>query len=404
MCTNPISIPNPDFQGQGLSIRYKKKCIDAEGEQYTVSAYKQIRPRSDEISKITDSAFSRKLVPCGTCEQCLAKRQLQWVQRCLEASRNHHVLFCTNTYSDEMIPRLQVGNRLLTYVRWDDFDESLIRSARDHYVFGREFKYLACSEYGDKRHRAHIHYLLFIPIRPDDPKTYIFQLADIWTKHMFRFWSRNTSTSRKNPVRIPCSAFIRRYYRNSWHSTYDVQPVVASAFQRRLFADAPNYKDDELNVSFYVTKYVLKFDPYVKKLQQWLRQNLDDNEYHKTWLKLKPQVHTSKNFGVSDETAQYISTSLDEVLNYGVHTLPMYVLPDGRVTPLSRYYMDSKPRKTPHRYISNEQQFKFFKLDKNAIPGTMSRYFEPLDEASLNNIKQKHSQMSFAIRNNSLDL
>lgn len=392
MCTNPISLRNPDFRGQGLAVRKYKDGI---------SYLKPVKVWSPD--SVTDSAFSRKLVPCGTCEQCLAKRQLQWVQRCIEASRDSHVLFCTNTYKDSMIKTMQCGDRILTYVNWSDFDESLIRSARDNDVFGRPFKYLACSEYGEKRHRAHIHYLLFIPIHDDDPTTYPFELADKWTKHMFKYWSRNMSTSRKNPVREPCSLFIRRIIRNKIYSTYDVQPVIPSRSKRRLFPSQDIFKEDELNVSFYVTKYVLKYDPYVRKTQQWMRQNLSDEEYNEKWNLFKPQVHTSKYFGLSQDSEAYIKSSLDEVLAAGVHHQPRYVYPDGSTAPLSRFYRDGSA-KINHCFLDADVAKRFITSDPNNIDGSSSHYSQPLTPEQLDNIKQKFDRISLQIRDKSLDL
>lgn len=374
MCTNPVSIPNPDFNRRG------------------------------SLSQYLDTAFSRKVVPCGTCKQCLAKRQLQWVQRSLEASRDCHVLFCTNTYSDDMIKHVSVGDRVLKYVNWPDFDESLIRSARDNDLFGRPFKYLACSEYGEKRHRPHIHYLLFIESRPEDFKTYIYDLVNIWTNHMFKYWSRNISTSRKNPVRVPCSKFIRRFVRGRLQSTYDVQAVIPSVSSRRLFADYHIFQEDELNVAFYVTKYVLKYDPYISRLQQWLRLNLEPDEYSRIWSLIRPQVHTSKGFGISEATKNYIETCLADVLNDGVHHYPVYVYPDGKTAPLSRFYRDSSSRKLNHCFLSADMAKKYIDSDPNRIPGTNSHVFEPLSPTQLENIQQKFERISLQIREKSLDL
>ena len=98
--------------------------------------------------------------------------------------------------------------------------------------------------------------------------------------------------------------------------------------------------NDVSNVSFYVSKYVCKFDKYVDSILKKLRYECNDEEYEifKKWF--KPKMIYSKGFGnvlsnkVIDKIYSDISFSLDNKSPY-----PLYFDEiSGNSFPLSPYY------------------------------------------------------------------
>lgn len=79
MCLNPIIRPNPNRGLRHVGLMFMKDCDNA-------NIY----------------------VPCGHCEDCIAMRQGQIVQRCDAEARSNHIFFCTLTYDNKHIPRLKV--------------------------------------------------------------------------------------------------------------------------------------------------------------------------------------------------------------------------------------------------------------------------------------------------------
>ena len=92
------------------------------------------------------------VVPCGKCMGCRIKRTEEWAIRILdEASYYKTSTFLTLTYSDEYLP--EDGSlrkeELVLYIK-------RLRSRLD----GREIKYYAAGEYGEKNGRPHYHLIL----------------------------------------------------------------------------------------------------------------------------------------------------------------------------------------------------------------------------------------------------
>lgn len=79
MCLNPILRPNPNRGHYRSGLNFTKDCDN----QYIY-------------------------VPCGHCPDCVSMRQAQLVQRADAESRSNHMFFCTLTYDNKHIPKLQV--------------------------------------------------------------------------------------------------------------------------------------------------------------------------------------------------------------------------------------------------------------------------------------------------------
>lgn len=75
MCYNPIKIPNVNYGKGHIGLLFTK----------------------DTVHRFME-------VPCGHCDQCVAARQADLVQRATVEARNHHLFFATLTYDNEHLP------------------------------------------------------------------------------------------------------------------------------------------------------------------------------------------------------------------------------------------------------------------------------------------------------------
>lgn len=80
MCLQPIKIKNVNYQSKN--------------------------PLLLALGRDTTHAFME--VPCGHCEQCVAARQNDFVQRIVAESKYNHLFFATLTYDNDHLPRLSI--------------------------------------------------------------------------------------------------------------------------------------------------------------------------------------------------------------------------------------------------------------------------------------------------------
>lgn len=278
-------------------------------------------------------------VPCGLCAECLQARQNELVQRCYMLSKYNYVLFGTLTYQNSMLPIVNINGYNIKFAYVKDF-QNFIKRLRKYEILP-SFRYVCFSEFGgdsDKhiyynghQHRPHFHFLFFIPFNKGDEiqKNDGYGYADkvlnfIPSKHG---WYRNVSNSR-SPIYIPISRFIRRY--NNY--TYDCQFV----------------NNNSNKVVYYVTKYCLKFNDYVSRLQSALRLNLPDDEYKKYWSLIRPHFLSSNGVGIniSDKTKlpfdDCIFNDLLDMFKYSLDNKSQYIqfFLGNKVVPMCKYFVD----------------------------------------------------------------
>lgn len=96
-------------------------------------------------------------VPCGHCPECLQKKRLNWVARCVaEKETSKFSYFITLTYDD-------------SHYRHHLFPEiSEIQKFINRLRKFKKVRYLAVGELGDKSNRAHYHMILFSEDELDD--------------------------------------------------------------------------------------------------------------------------------------------------------------------------------------------------------------------------------------------
>lgn len=297
MCLSPVMIDNPN-------------------RHYTKNPY----------SIYYDTSSQKMAVPCGRCPVCIALRQNYLVQRVQMECIDNLLFFGTLTYNQETLPSVTVNGYDIKYADIRHFQD-MMRYVRKH--TNLHFRYMAVSEFGGRRHRPHFHFLLFLPkstlnkpynqIDLVDLKSLQLYLHDIFLK----YWRHNVG-SRKFPIWVQnCTYTTRGVKRN-----YDLD-----------FVDTVTSNPDD--VTFYVSKYVCKFDKYVDNLKSALFFNLPEAEFKETWNLVKPRFLYSKGFGNphSKNVEKYIKDCVQRGIDNTDFPYPCYYSPTtGASFPLSPYY------------------------------------------------------------------
>lgn len=111
-----------------------------------------------EVKDKKDRVVDLVLVPCGKCEDCLKKKQSDWISRLfVEAQMSLSSFFVTLTYDENNLPFPDGVNKK---------DVQLFFKAFRKIAPGK-FKYFLVSEYGSVSSRPHYHFLLFFDCKYD---------------------------------------------------------------------------------------------------------------------------------------------------------------------------------------------------------------------------------------------
>ena len=319
MCSNPQTIPNPNYGCQDKGFGFMKDC---------------------------SSKFIT--VPCGHCPECIANKQMQLVQRVQMEELENHLFFASITYNNDMMPYVALSNgREIRYADKRDV-QSMMKRLRKSNAFGRPFRYLAVSELGSKRGRPHFHILFFLPKYVGDDFNTCLNLQYLLFRTVLDEWKRNVTDvfikfrcklvrDWRNPVWKPCCTYVRKVVRGKVRTNYDLHYVN------------PRTSDGgTADVAFYVLKYMMKPSDREKRLQQALRLNLSDEEYESTWKVVRPSLFYSKHFGLAGDFDDDVWKPSQRILDYvrdsvskskKTSVYPEFINPvDGRHFPLSRYY------------------------------------------------------------------
>lgn len=310
MCLSPVYINNPN-------------------RHYTKNPF----------SNLYDSISQKIAVPCGRCPVCIALRQNYLVQRVQMECLDNLLFFGTLTYNNETLPSVTVNGYDIKYANIRHVQD-MMRYIRKHEKL--HFRYMVVSEFGGKRHRPHFHFLLFIP-KSIFNKPYIqidtvdLQSMRVYLHEVFlKYWRHNIG-SRKFPIWVQnCTYKCIGYKRN-----YDLD-----------FVDTISSSPDD--VTFYVSKYVCKFDSYVDKLKSALFFNLPEAEFKETWNTVRPRFLYSKGFGNphSEHVKEYIIDCIERGIRNTDFPYPCYFSPTtGQSFPLSPYYR--------RRFVSFENELIF---------------------------------------------
>lgn len=95
-------------------------------------------------------------LPCGRCVGCRLERARQWAVRCMnEASLWRSNVFVTLTYADDALKFGGADHGILFPRDLTLFWKRLRKRT------GKQFKYFACGEYGERSNRPHYHSVIF---------------------------------------------------------------------------------------------------------------------------------------------------------------------------------------------------------------------------------------------------
>lgn len=257
MCQKPIYIPNPNKGAKLEGLNLLKDCTN-----------------------------SYLKIPCGHCEQCLAVRQMELVQRALCEQMFNHLFFCTLTYKDTALPVMNIGGYNISYAKFDDV-QNMFKRIRKYSPY--PFRYEVVSEFGSTFGRPHFHILLSVPMWCGEPS-----IIEKWLYDTFFFeWRRNIGSSRK-PVYEPCFEFHRSFRNGRMTYNFDlhyVDPQLSSC--------------GEADVAFYILKYMLKGSKRENRLQQALHLNLQPEVYQHLWKQIKSKLSVSKGFGLINQKLDF---------------------------------------------------------------------------------------------------
>lgn len=351
MCISPLRIKNPN---------YDPKFVQTESKFLS----KKPLSESERVALFGVSSFKNKHstyieVPCGKCPECRFVRQNEFVQRTFFESIGCYTYMVTLTYCDEFLPSLVVdGKEESLEINYCNFSHisnlfkrirvnaerqnlySLDYNLAENVICNEAIKlirYAFVSERGSKRHRPHFHGILFIPrvitIKGTDYNVDPYILEGILRQIFPYYFSINVGT-RKAPVYRKLFKLKRKYVGGHMESTFDLHYVQ------------PNQKNDNEDVVYYLSKYVVKEDPYMNALHDKVFAFCKENDIfdpYDIWRIVRNRIVTSKNYGLGNvqnvfEVNKYlvdcIHTSLDLKRDR-----PMFYNYDGKEHPLSHYYV-----------------------------------------------------------------
>ena len=326
MCISPLTIDNPNFSEDRKNWIFRNKDDRVSIPFASVMKYTNLHSR-------------RIQVPCGHCPQCTSLRQGYFMQRVQMESLRSYLFFMTLTYDDAHLPVLHYKDYHHSYANYNHI-QMLMRRFRDHHpllsfpdgkgVLSSSMRYMCVSEFGKKR-RAHYHVILALDKRIVDPTnkdmfTSLSRLEQYLYNWFKNHWAINVSKNRKKPVYEPLYRYVRKRNQCTFDLHY-IEPIC-------------NHDND---VSFYITKYVLKYDETTHKLLSKIRLDPTLCSTTTDYLIsiLKPRCVISKDFG--DRRLPYVR---DYILkNYERdHMLPQYVdINTGKTMLLSPYYRKLVP-------------------------------------------------------------
>lgn len=353
MCLTPYTKPNPHYiSGSDRVVRFSNGPAPGHVSRWFPTG-------SSRLSYLYDCTRQTIDIPCGHCPECIAKRQMYFIQRCEMESLRNHIFFCTLTYDDKHLPRYPLGNN--EFVPYADFSHISDMMNRIKLNYPSELasrgplRYLAVSERGSKKGRPHYHILFFVPMIDGETRfssTVIrSHICSLLEKLVRRYYAVNIGT-RKNPVYEPLFTYHQKFVNGKLYKNFDIHPVE------------PFNATHDQDVFWYVTKYLFKDSKRENRLKQKLWNVLDHDEFVYTtpsgtthsefthcWNTVKSKVRCSNGLGLN---GHYVVSSdgkrelvYDDIIvsrlraglySNGLYPYPVFSLLDGKTFPLASYY------------------------------------------------------------------
>lgn len=283
-------------------------------------------------------------------------------------SLDNYLFYGTLTYNEDMVPWVHIGEYNLRVPDMSDFTKMVKRLRNE----GLKFSYIVVSEYGGKTYRPHYHFMLSFPKEFITPNLSAGRFTIQMQIHCFELslydkilssWCRNVGSHRV-PIYKPLLTYFEKYGRHNYELHY------ASPSQYG-FAD----------VSFYVSKYICKFDKRTNKLLQKIKldNSLSDEETTELISKVKPRCIISKQFGHFSRSS--VANHIKSCLIRNPEQPTFYDIYTGKPSPLSRYYCK-------HFVDINYALTRFYNSDSSQLYS--SHIDNPLSTEEINIQREQH--------------
>lgn len=236
MCLSPRLRPNPYY---GVSV---------------------LNVKNGRFNRLHDTRSRYIYTPCGVCPECRHQRQLHYAQRNSLIGCSCYQYFVTLTYCPAALPYVSICGKKFYFA---DYEDIKLMFKRLRNCFSYKFKYLVCSEFGKKNHRPHFHMIISVPYEKFDIVEALSIESELRTK-IFDCWCFNASRSRKHPVYCPNTVYAQKIIRGKLYFNYDCHYIDPSATRQ-----------GGEDVSYYTTKYTVKYDKFVSRFKFSLKQLCD---------------------------------------------------------------------------------------------------------------------------------
>lgn len=300
------------------------------------------------LNKYKDTKSAYLYVPCGWCEECIAVKQMGYIQRIMLESINNHIFMIMYSYNEEMIPKMELNGYTFRYADIHDFTlmAKRLKKWRDeknkkHSYINHNWRYFGVTELGGKKGRPHFHIFILIPKKELPEYADVTREEKHLRKVMLENWQRNVGTTR-NPIYKDLCTYHECWRNGILHRNYDCKWI-----------NPGQTKEGIADPAWYIMKYALKDSGKERRRQQALKLNLPEKEYLEAWNTIKTQAFFSKYFGYNADTDKCINPFGDieidkDIYNYlrkciefgkGKFDYPVFINPNnGKTFPLSNYY------------------------------------------------------------------
>lgn len=318
--------------------------------------------RRDKMAYVVDTKSQYIPVPCGHCGECIRLRSLGILQRAQLEELAGYPFMISLSYNPQSLVFYECSNGyLIPYAPISDL-QNMFKRLRKSNSLTRRFRYFAVTELGSKKGRPHAHLLLFLERLDGDTVYTPFNLEKIVWNEVLKEWRRNYAKrvckkgkhkgelipDSRHPDYRPLLTFIQRMRNGKLHSTYDCHYVTPSV------SDGTTQ-----DVSFYVSKYLVKDSEYKDKLKRNIYGNCESiEEANEVWSIVRPRAISSLNFGfgiyddinprkVSSVVRREILSKLPsaDIVRDGIErssksekTARFYDVQTGKSMPLARYW------------------------------------------------------------------
>lgn len=326
MCISPITILNPYYKCHDVQ-RAKIPKRDSKGRLVFDSSGKQlftyVNLTFDEANKFHNTLTSKIEVPCGKCAQCISNKQNFILQRVQMESLRSHLFLLTLTYNNRNLMHTNIGEYQIAYPYFRDW-QNMCKNMRDD---GYKFRYYVVGEYGSSEftRRPHFHAIIAIDktASPSDLNYESISLESKYGVAFLKYWRRNYGSKR---VPIYDNLLDLKRSRDG-RCTYDFHRIIP----------IPGHDND---TSFYVSKYLWKYNPSIQKLisKISLDDSLDDDQKHELIYKISPKARASKDFG--SYKLPIVQEHISKCLNSNFNIAQYQDILTGKPSMMSRYYRD----------------------------------------------------------------